>query len=88
MWLPALLASTAAATVFYLTMARQNCCRKTWPRVWRWFALALAIGGLILWVDSAGTGAGISAALAATMLAWTLLPYLGWWWRARREVKP
>lgn len=83
MILSALLLTTVAALVFYLTCSQQNWRRAPWPRPLRWVALVAGAASLVLWWMAAGPGAGISAALTAAMLAWTLAPYLGWWWHAR-----
>ncbi|HET7267951.1 MAG TPA: hypothetical protein VFJ15_07565 [Oleiagrimonas sp.] len=83
MMLLALALTIAAALVFYLTCAQQNWRRAPWPRSLRWIALVLAAVALVLWCETSGAGAGITAALTAAMLAWTLAPYLGWWWHAR-----
>lgn len=82
MMMLALALTLAASLVFYLTCAQQNWRRAAWPQPLRWIALAMAAGALPLWWQTAGAGAGIVAMLTAAMLAWTLAPYLGWWWRA------
>lgn len=83
MMIAALVLTIAAALAVYLTCAQQNWLRAPWPRALRWVALVMAGVSLPLWWHAAGTGAGITAALTAAMLAWTLAPYLGWWWHAR-----
>lgn len=84
MMMTALVLSLAAALACYLASAQQNWLRAPLPRFVRWVALALGGVSLALWWHVAGAGAGITAALTTIMLAWTLAPYLGWWWRHGR----
>jgi len=90
MMLLALALTITAALVFYLTCSQQNWRRAPWPRPLRWVALAAGAAATVLWCEATGLGAGISAALTAAMLAWTLAPYAGWWWdvRVRRGERP
>lgn len=79
MTLCALLLSMAGATLLYLASAQQKLLPRTLGVRVRVLALALQLGGLAAWQTASGIGAGMAAALTASMLTWVVLPYIAWW---------
>jgi hypothetical protein len=66
-------------SLVYLASARQTWRLQPFPLAARWVGwLCLALGAWA-WVATAGTAAGLSAALVNLMLVWVCLPYLAWW---------
>jgi hypothetical protein len=75
----ALLLGMAGAALVYLASARQGLLAQPLPAGTRIPAAILLAASAAAWVEAAGIGAGIVAALTCWMLAWVLLPYLAWW---------
>lgn len=79
----ALVLTLGCALLLYLCSTQQRLLSKPWPRQGRALAVLPGAGGLAAWIDAAGTGAGVAAALTTLMLGCVLLPYAAWWRSAR-----
>jgi hypothetical protein len=79
MTLCALLLSMAGATLTYLASTQQKLLSAPLRPHTRLVAVAIAAGGVVAWLEAAGTGAGIATTLTTWMLTWVALPYLAWW---------
>jgi hypothetical protein len=87
MTLCALLLSMAGATLLYLASAQQKLLPRPLHASLRILAVAFHLIALAAWVAASGIGAGIAAALVASMLTWVALPYVAWWRAPSQPVR-
>ena len=69
MTLCALLLSMAGATLTYLASTQQKLLSAPLRPHTHLVAMAIAIGGVVAWLEAAGTGAGIAATASACIAA-------------------
>lgn len=75
----ALVLSLGCVLPWYLCSTQQRWLAQPLAKRWRVLAWVLALGGLVAWINAAGTGAGVAACLTTVMLGCVTLPYLVWW---------
>ncbi|WP_267220967.1 hypothetical protein [Dyella silvae] len=67
------------ALLVYLASEQQRLRKRSLSTTGRRLGGLLLVAGIACWMQEAGTGAGIAAALTTLMLVWVTLPYLAWW---------
>ncbi|SFS19336.1 hypothetical protein SAMN05216570_3988 [Dyella sp. OK004] len=68
----------AGTLLLYLASPQQRLRTTPLPAYARWSAVTCVAGGLAAWIDAAGVGPGIMAALTTLMIGCVVLPYLAW----------
>ncbi|TBR39696.1 MULTISPECIES: hypothetical protein [Dyella] len=88
MVLIALVLGFGCTALWYLCSTQQRLRSNALSAPWRVLAWLLAVGSLAAWIEAAGTGAGIAAALTTWMLGCVVLPYMAWWRQVKAEQSP